>query len=128
MASDASLLPDLGHAVYTLRAGLMAARAMVVRRRGANCRLWSACCAERADAVELDAQPVFLDFQVIAGLQVQPEPLGGAEVPGQPQRGVRSDAPLAVDDLVDPAGRDIDRLGQLILAHAQRREEVPHAA
>ena len=37
MANDASLFPDLGHAGYALRAGLMAARALVVRRRGVNC-------------------------------------------------------------------------------------------
>jgi len=54
-------------------------------------------------------EPVFLDLQVIAGLQVQPEPLAGAEVPGQPQRGIRGDAALAVDDLVDLASRDIYR-------------------
>jgi hypothetical protein len=80
--------------------------------------------AERADAVELRAEPVFLDLQVVAGLQVYPESLGGAEVPGQPQRGVCGDAALAVDDLVDPPGRDIYRLGQLVLANAQRREEL----
>ena len=81
-----------------------------MRRRGVNCRLCLARCAERADAVEFGAQPVFLDLQVITGLQVHPEPLGGAEVPGQPQRGVRGNAALAVDDLVDPPGRDIYRL------------------
>jgi hypothetical protein len=60
----------------------MAARASFVRRRGGKCRLWLARCAERADGVKLCAQPVLLDLQVIAGLQVQPEPFGGAEVPG----------------------------------------------
>jgi len=68
MASDASLFPDLAHAGYTLRVGLMAARALVVRRRRVNCPLWLARCAEWADAVELSAQPVLLDLQVIAGL------------------------------------------------------------
>jgi hypothetical protein len=65
-------------------------------------------CAERADAVERRAEPVFLGLQVIADLQVQPEPLGGAEVPGQPKRRVCGDATLAVDDLIDPpAGTSI---------------------
>jgi len=86
--------------------------------------LWLARCAERADAVEFGAKPVLLGLQVITGLQVQPEPLGSAEVPGQPQRRVRSDAALAVHDLIDPPGRDIDRLGQLVLAHTQRGEEL----
>jgi hypothetical protein len=52
--------------------------------------------------MERGAEPVLFDLQVVAGLQVQPEPLGGAEIPGQPQRGVRGNAVLAVDDLVDP--------------------------
>src|ERR1700722_17773018 len=89
-----------------------------------NCRLRLARCAERADAVEFGAESVLLGLQVIAGLQVQPEPLGSAEVPGQPQRGVRGDPALAVHDLVNPPGRDNDRLGQLILAHTQRLEEL----
>ena len=54
---------------------------LVVRRRGVGCRLRLARCAERADAFECAAQSVLLGLQVIAGLQVQPEPLGGAEVP-----------------------------------------------
>ena len=87
-------------------------RSLVPRRVRVVFLLWLAGCAERADAVECGADPVLLGFQVVAGLQVQPEPLGGAEVPGQPQRGVRGDPALAVDDLVYPPGRDIYRLGQ----------------
>jgi hypothetical protein len=38
-----------------------------------------------------------------------------------------------VDDLVDPPGRDIDRLGQLILAYTQRlkkllKQDLPRGA
>ena len=84
----------------------------------------SAGRAQRADVVQRAAQPVLFHLEVVAGLQVQPEPLRSAEVPGQAQRGVRGDAPLAVDDLVDPPGRDVDRLGQLVLADSQRGEEL----
>src|SRR2546429_7923004 len=84
----------------------------------------SAGSAERADPVERIAEPVFLGFQVIPGLQMDPEPLGGAEEAGQPQRRVRADAALAVHDLVDPPGRDPDLLGQLVLAHRKRLEEL----
>jgi S-adenosylmethionine synthetase len=84
----------------------------------------SAGRAQRADVLQRAAQPVLFHLEVVAGLQVQPEPLRGAEVPGQAQRGVRGDAPLAVDDLVDPPGRHVDRLGQLVLADSQRGEEL----
>ena len=47
---------------------------------GYSCCL--ARCAERADAVESGAQPVLLGLQIVASLQVQPEPLGCTEVPG----------------------------------------------
>jgi hypothetical protein len=40
------------------------------------------------------------------------------------QFGVRGDPALAVYDLVDPPGRDVHRLGQPVLTHAQRREEL----
>ena len=98
---------------------------MFVLWRGVVCLLWLARWAERADAVEFGAESVLLGLQVIAGLQVQPEPLRSAEVPGQLQLGVHSDPALAVNDLVDPPGRDIDRLSQLILTHTQRLEELP---
>src|SRR5487761_175544 len=59
--------------------------------RGVTRATLSAGGCERADAIEFVAQPVFFHFQVIAGLQVDPEPLGGAEESCQPQRGVRTD-------------------------------------
>jgi hypothetical protein len=52
-----------------------------------RCRLRrSAGGGEGVDLLQRVAEPVFLDLQVMAGLQVDPEPLGGAEEPGQPQR------------------------------------------
>jgi len=67
------------------------------------------------DLFEGGAKMVLLDLEVVAGLQVEPEPVGGAEVAGQAQRGVRGDASLAVDDLVDPPWRDGDGDRQVVL-------------
>ena len=59
---------------------------------------------------------VFFDFEVVAGLEVEPETGGGAEVASQPERGVGGDPPLAVDDLVDPPRGHADRDGEPVLA------------
>jgi len=86
--------------------------------------LASARGAQGLDVVECRAKPVLLDLKVVAGLQVYPEPLRGAEVAGVPQGRVSADPALPVDDLVDPPGRHTYRLGQLILAHPERPEEL----
>jgi hypothetical protein len=41
---------------------------------------WLARCAERADVIESGAQPILLSFEVVAGLKVHPESLGGTEI------------------------------------------------
>ena len=56
-----------------------------------------------------------LRHQMEAGLEVGPEPVAGAEVAREPQRGVCRDSALAVDDLVDPAGWDADGDGEPVL-------------
>jgi hypothetical protein len=60
----------------------------------------------------------------MAGLDIQPETLGGAEVPGQAQCSVGRHGALAEDDFVDPPGRHADILGQLVLADLQRLQEL----
>ena len=47
---------------------------------------------------------VALHVEIVGGLEIEPEPLRGAEEPGQAQGGVGRDRPLPVDDLVDAAG------------------------
>jgi hypothetical protein len=47
---------------------------------------------------------IVLEIEVVLGLKVQPEPLGGPKVAGQPQRGVDRDRARAADDLVDSGG------------------------
>ena len=61
---------------------------------------------------------ILLDFQITASLEIEPEPLGQAKVPGQAQRRVRTDGPLALHDLVDAARGNADVLGKPILADA----------
>jgi hypothetical protein len=52
LVSDASWSLELCHFTCMIRAGLMAGGALFVRRPGVVCPLWSARCAEWADAVE----------------------------------------------------------------------------
>ena len=65
------------------------------------------------------AQPVALELKVVAALQVHPEPLGGAEVARESERGVSTDPTLAMDDIVDATGRHTDGQGQPMLAECQ---------
>lgn len=78
-------------------------------RRVARSRLGA---LERVDLVEEGAEVVLLDLEVVSGLQVEPEPVGRAEVAGQaPARAVSLGA-VEVDPqpdvrwrvLLDPAG------------------------
>src|SRR3990172_3188273 len=63
-------------------------------------------------------------FQIIVGLQAHPELLRSAEMPRQPDCGVRRDATLAEDDLVDAARRHADRASKGVLAEIHRLEEL----
>ena len=47
-------------------------------------RVVSAGSAQGLDVIECRAKPVLFDLEVVAGLQVYPEPLRGAEVAGEP--------------------------------------------
>lgn len=53
-------------------------------------------CSERLDLLKRAGKSVALDLHVVAALKVQPESLGGPEIPGEPQRRVGADASLAV--------------------------------
>jgi len=65
-------------------------------------------------------QSVSLDLKVIPTLEIQPESLCCAEVPGEPKRCIGSDAPLPMHDLVDASRRHTDRQSELVLGDAQR--------
>src|SRR5918996_4697594 len=80
---------------------------------------------ERPDLL-LDPLPdsAGLHIKVVLGLKIQPEPLGGSEVSSQPERSVGRDRASAMDDLVDPARRNQDVLGEAILTDTHRDQEL----
>src|SRR6056297_1213500 len=57
-------------------------------------------------------------------LQIQPRLRIGTEVPSKPERSVGSNRALAVNNLVDPPGRNADRLGQRVLAEPERAHKI----
>ena len=70
------------------------------------------------------AGPVPLDLEFEPDLEVEPEPLGGAEVPRETKSGVGRDATLAEDDLVDPPWRNPNVLGEAVLTEPMRLEKL----
>src|SRR5258708_11487343 len=83
---------------------------------------------ERPDTVERIAQAVLLQLQVIAGLQVDPEPLRCAEETRQPQGTVRADTAVATHNILVPPARGPALPGFLGLAHRPRLVDIlpPH--
>src|SRR5690606_21842296 len=79
---------------------------------------------EGADLVEVGPDDIFPGLQVVPGLQVEPKPVTGSEVPGLPKGSVRGDAALAVHDLVDAPRWHTDRDGQMVLGDAQGLDEL----
>lgn len=69
--------------------------------------------------IEAATQAFQRDFHVVVRLQIEPELRLHVEETSEAQGGVRGDGAAAMDDLVDPSGRDADILGQLVLADAQ---------
>ena len=67
-----------------------------------------------------DACPcaVALGLEFESNLEVEPEALGGAEVPREPKCGVSGDAALAEDDLVDTPSGNTNVFGQAVLAES----------
>jgi hypothetical protein len=65
-----------------------------------------------------------LHLEVVAGLQIQPEPITRAEIPREPQGAIRADGSRAMHDLVDPSRRHTDIPGQPVLGQAQRLEKI----
>lgn len=73
-----------------------------------------------------DACPaaVAVGLELESCLEVEPEALGGAEVPGEPKSGVRGDAAPAEDDLLDTPGRNTDVLCRSVLAEPVGLQEL----
>src|SRR6476659_4935847 len=70
------------------------------------------------------SEMVALHFKVVAGLQIQPEPITGAEIPREPQGAIRADGPGAMHNLVNPPRRHTDIASQPVLGQAERLEKI----
>lgn len=68
-------------------------------------------------------QPIFFNFQIEGGLQIEPEALGQSKIPRQPEGSVCRDRAVAVHNLVDEARVYAYIVCQAILANAHRLEE-----
>jgi len=70
--------------------------------------------------LEAIAEAVFLCLEVEARLEIEPKPLRRTEEARQTECRIGRTAPLAVHDLVDPAWRYRNALGESVLANVQR--------
>jgi hypothetical protein len=70
------------------------------------------------------AQMISLDFQIIARLQIQPKPLARAKVARQTQRGIRTDRPCPMHDLVDAARCHTEITSEAVLRETERLEKI----
>ena len=64
----------------------------------------------------------FLHVEVC--LETHPECLGGAKIAGQAQCRIGSNRPFAVNNFIDPAGRDADFPGDAVLAQPHGHQEL----
>src|SRR5947209_8729450 len=64
---------------------------------------------------ELGAQMITLNLEIVPRLQIEPEAIARAKVPGQAEGLVCGDGSRAVHNLVNPPRRHTDVLGQAIL-------------
>ena len=78
------------------------------------------------DSAQRIPQRVFGAIELIAHLQVHPEPRGRTEVAGQPHRRISRNPALPVDDFIDTTGRNIDSNGELVLRDSEALDEVLH--
>src|SRR5437016_4962627 len=73
---------------------------------------------------ETISKTVLFHFQLVSGLKVEPEPLACTKEPGKPQSRIRGDIPLAMNHFIDAPRRDIDALGQPVLADSHWTQEL----
>ena len=78
--------------------------------------------------MDLSRQPVsgsiLLSGKVKVALQIEPELRGDAKATSETQRGVRRDAPVAMNNFLDAPGGDADILRQAVLRNAHGLEEL----
>ncbi len=71
---------------------------------------------------------VALDFEVVVGLDVDPEPVVDPEGLREPECGIGGDGALAADDLADPGLGESGGLGKAVLRVAQWLQELREVA
>jgi len=74
--------------------------------------------------VDLFNELIFGHVQIIVHLQPEPELRRHVEVARQTQRRIRGNAPLALDDFVNPSRRHADVQGQAVLAKGHGFEKL----
>src|SRR5262245_6897032 len=74
--------------------------------------------------LDLGAYLIARDLEIIDRLHAQPEFRACAKIAGRPERGVRRDCALAIDDCANSDLRSTDRLGQRIFREIERLQEV----
>jgi len=77
-----------------------------------------------AARLDLGAEALAREFEIVARLHAEPELGRGAEITGEAERCIGRDRTLAVDDLADPNLRHAQRLRERVLAHPERFQEV----
>ena len=81
---------------------------------------------KRSDSAQRITQGIFRTIELVAHLQVHPEPRGRTEVAGQPHRRISRNPALPMDDLIDTTGRNTDSNGELVLRNSEALNEVFH--
>ena len=81
---------------------------------------------KRSDSAQRIPQRVLGTIELIAHLQVHPEPRGRTEVAGQPHRRISRNPALPMDDFIDTTGRNTDSNGELVLRDSEALNEVLH--
>ena len=84
----------------------------------------SASCRARLDRVEFRADLSAPLHEIVIGLQAEKETLRDAEIPREPQIRIRSDRPLAEDNLIDAAWRHANGSSESRLAQPQWDDEL----
>jgi hypothetical protein len=74
--------------------------------------------------LEAVTEAVAFHIEVVCSLQIQPEPIRGAEEPGQAKSGIRAHRTRTVHNLVDTPGRNAEALREAVLAQIQRLEKL----
>ncbi len=97
---------------------------LIEQNSGTSGALRSVHDLKRLNALDLLRLGVSGVVKVPTHLQMDPKLRRRAEESGQPERGARSDASPAADDLVEALKWNLDRRGQFALRHVGRGQKL----